>query len=385
MSPSDYDPRALALPIDDDDGSPDPSSRRSISPAWARRSGSFHSDVPADFKSRLYRRAAALQRQAYKTYNRLTLLQRILLVLAGLATFVLGILFLIYNEKIFGWLAPYAKRWREMKAGWLILWAMTFVVSFPPLIGYSSCVTIAGFVYGFPNGWFIVASATIIGSTVSFVASRTLLRNLVHRLVSTDPRFASLALTLKHDGIKLLIMIRLCPLPYSFSNGAISMIPTVHPLAFMLATAVVSPKLMLHVFIGSQLARLAETGDKMDAKTKAISYISIVIGVLAGVLTGWFIYRQTKKRAEQLEAEERMGVRRESIDELRREYADDPEALAAAETLREDEDDISLREGGTYEDLEGGEYRDDFSEEEDAREVGDVFDDGDGEDDLGRR
>lgn len=113
---------------------------------------SFHSDVPADFKSRMYRRAIQLQRQAYKTYNRLTPVQRVLLIIAGVASLVLGILFLVYNERIFGWLAPYAKKWRDLKAGWLILWAMTFVVSFPPLIGYSSCVTIAGFVYGFPNG-----------------------------------------------------------------------------------------------------------------------------------------------------------------------------------------------------------------------------------------
>lgn len=144
---------------------------------------------------------------------------------------------------------------------------------------------------------------------------------------------------------------------------------------------------MLHVFIGSQLAKLAETGDKMDAKTKAISYISIVIGIVAGALTGWVIYRQTKKRAAQLEAEERAGVRRESVDELRREYSDDPEALAAAEALREEEDDISLREAGrTFEEEEEDSgYRDEFSDLDDAREVGDVFDDGDGDGDMGRR
>lgn len=201
-----------------------------------------------------------------------------------------------------------------------------------------------------------------------------MLRSLVHRLVHSDPRFASLALTLKHDGLKLLIMIRLCPLPYSFSNGAISLIPTVHPLAFMLATAIVSPKLMLHVFVGSQLAKLAETGDKMDAKTKAISYVSIIIGISAGILTGWVIYRQTKKRAAQLEAEERAGVRNETLDGLRNEYADDPEALEAAEALREEDDDISLR---TADDVEAS-YQDEL--DEDAPEV-DVFANGDGDED----
>jgi hypothetical protein len=196
-------------------------------------------------------------------------------------------------------------------------------------------------------------------------------------LIAKDPRFAALALTIKHDGIKLLIMIRLCPLPYSLSNGALSTIPTVTWQHFMLATALVSPKLLLHVFVGSKLGELAEKGKTMDARTKAVSYISIGIGLIAGAVTGWVIYRQTKLRAKELEEQERQHVRTDSRDTIRSEYSDDPSALEAAETLREDEDDISLRETweGEYEDDEEDEpYRDLADEDEDAQEVDDVFD-----------
>jgi len=82
----------------------------------------------------------------------MTLLQQVLVVVGGLSLFVLGLLFLIYNERIFAALEPVAKRWRELRGGWLILWFATFVVSFPPLIGYSSCVTLAGFVFGVGPG-----------------------------------------------------------------------------------------------------------------------------------------------------------------------------------------------------------------------------------------
>jgi hypothetical protein len=204
------------------------------------------------------------------------------------------------------------------------------------------------------------------------------LKNWVHRLIAKDKRFAALALTLKHDGIKLLVMIRMCPLPYSLSNGAIASFPTVHWASFSIATALVSPKLMLHIFIGSQLEKIADSGEKMDAKTKAVSYISIAIGLIAGVATGWFMYRKTKQRAAELEAEERAGVRRASIEDLEREYADDPDALEAAETLREEDDDISLRTGW------GDEYHDDI---DDAPEIDDPFKAGDGdeEEELGGR
>lgn len=120
----------------------------------------------------------------------------------------------------------------------------------------------------------------------------------------------------------------------------------------------------------------------MDAKTKAISYISIAIGAIAGVATGWFMYKKTKERAAQLEAEERAGVRRASIEDLEREYADDPDALEAAESLREDDDEISLHSGW------GNEYHDD-TDIDDAPEIADdPFRAGDGDEEeeiRGRR
>ena len=108
--------------------------------------------------------------------------------------------------------------------------------------------------------------------------------------MADDTRFEALALVLKHDGLKLLCMIRLCPLPYSLSNGAMSTFPTVQPLQFALATAITCPKLLIHVFIGSRLAVIA--GEKMDAKTKAINYTSIAIGAVLGILTGYIIYQR---------------------------------------------------------------------------------------------
>jgi hypothetical protein len=144
---------ALALPIEEPSHEP-----RANSPFWTRptsyrRSNSLGSSQrPRTFAGRMRRNASKFQRQAWKQYSKLSPLQRVLLVLVGLTSFVLSILFLVYNERIFAWLAPAAKKWRDVPAGWLILWGATFVVSFPPLIGYSSCVTIAGFVYGFPNG-----------------------------------------------------------------------------------------------------------------------------------------------------------------------------------------------------------------------------------------
>lgn len=192
----------------------------------------------------------------------------------------------------------------------------------------------------------------------------------MQRLVGKDKRFEALALTLKHDGLKILCMIRFCPLPYSLSNAAMSTFPTVHPLSFALATALASPKLLIHVFIGSRMAVIAESGGKMDAGTKAINYISIIVGGLLGAGVGWVIYQKTVSRARELENEELEEGRREGV---AREYSDG-EGNADAAALMGD-DDISLwdNDDGAFGDQEDGEtgYRDELSEEDDPFAAGD--------------
>lgn len=266
----------------------------------------------------------------------------------------LSILFLIYSESLFAALAPLAVKWRALPGGWLISFALIFITAFPPVIGYTTALTIAGFVYGM-KGWFICAGANICGSFCAFLASRTILSKYVHRLVGEDKRFEAFASILKHDGIKVLVMIRLCPLPYSISNAAMSTLPTVHPLAFTAATAIATPKLLIHVFAGSRLAAIAEAGEEMDRTTKIVNYVSIaVFGILGGVL-GYIIYQRTMARARELEAEaqaEREGLWENGDEE-------ENVGLAMEDPVGFEDDDISL-----WDNDDDAVYRDDWTDDE---------------------
>lgn len=103
----------------------------------------------------------------------------------------------------------------------------------------------------------------------------------------------------------------------------------------------------------------------MDANTKALNWASVIIGLVVGALTAWFIFRRTIARARELEAEEERGGRTTSQVP---EFSDDPEEQAATATLiRDDQIDFLGPEGRR------DEYRDEFSEDED-----DVFRFGDG-------
>lgn len=362
---TDFSPvKSPALPASPRGSSSPSPDRETPQPAWSRRisssarrpSYSTQSNV-----SQLLRTAEKIQRKAISTFKKLSLLQQVLIVVALVASFILGILFLVFSEKIFGALAPAAKKFRDVSGGWAILWVITFICAFPPIIGYSTAVTVTGFVYGFPNGWYIVASATILGSVASFIASRTVLSGYVHRLVGGDKRFEALALTLKHDGLKILCMIRFCPLPYSLSNAAMSTFPTVQPLSFALATIAATPKLMIHVFIGGRLGDIAERGGTMDMSTRLINYASIAIGVTLGATVGWIIFRKTMARAKELEIEELEAARGELGGDRGRAYGDVGSEDADVAALMSD-DDISLW------DNDGNGFHDEFMDgsDEDA-------------------
>ncbi|KAL8904041.1 MAG: hypothetical protein Q9207_003533 [Kuettlingeria erythrocarpa] len=219
------------------------------------------------------------------------------------------------------------------------------------MVGYSTCFTLAGFVYGLPEGWLIIATATVAGSTCSFFTSRTIFSGFVHRLVANDKRFEAFSSVLKHDGLKLLIMIRLCPLPYSLTNGAISTFPTVTPHTFIIATSVMTLKLTIPIFI-------------------AINWISIIGGVILGVVTGWLIYKRTVARARELESEERNGSRQPGPRGTFSDDADENDA-ATATLLRDDQIDFRA-------DQDPDSYRDEFTDDEDN-----VFRFGDGDEEQG--
>ena len=148
--------RALALPV-----SPPRSpniSHQGTQASWTRSSQSLtrnsqaHGRRRPSFIDSSLNSVKRLWRRLVKTVEGMTIVQLALSVIAGLLSIIFAILFLVFSERIFAWLEPVAEKWKNLRGGWLILWAMTFATAFPPVIGYSTCLTLAGFVYGFPWG-----------------------------------------------------------------------------------------------------------------------------------------------------------------------------------------------------------------------------------------
>ncbi|KAI1132036.1 hypothetical protein F5Y10DRAFT_231937 [Nemania abortiva] len=391
--PSDYSSTAQALALSPSP-SPSPSptsppprlSHTNQLPPWARQGpdssgerlpgmrrlstpysrGGRDSAEHRPFGRRIMQGSMSIANKLIKLGNSMTPMQQVLAGVVGLAVLALGIVFLVFSHRIFAALRPVAEGWRELPGGWVLLFLLSSLSSFPPLIGYSTTVSLAGFIFGFPRGWPIIAGATVFGSTASFVASRTVFSAYVHRLVGEDKRFIALGQVLRRDGLPVLIAIRFCPLPFSLSNGFLATIPSISPGSFALATALSTPKLLIHVFIGDRLAQLADSDD-MPTSTRIVNYLSILFGAVLGATVGWFVYQRTMRRAKELALEEAAATDGTNVllsDEF--DYNDVEEGvLGPAQTRRSgesdaaalmDDDDISLWD--TTESPHGA-YRDD--------------------------
>jgi hypothetical protein len=136
-----------------------PPRRRSLSAA-SRRSTRSRADSVTARGTRLLRRLRALRERGLQWFLGLAPLQRAGVVVLALASAIAAVLSVVYHDAVFHWLAGFAKSWRSLPMGWMLLWMLTFVVCFPPLVGYSTAVMLGGFVYGFPNG--CVASPSTI-------------------------------------------------------------------------------------------------------------------------------------------------------------------------------------------------------------------------------
>ncbi|KAL4913358.1 hypothetical protein BDW62DRAFT_165929 [Aspergillus aurantiobrunneus] len=399
--PADYASTARALSLSTSSSpSPSPVGEGNARPSWSQTATDTRNNpafsarrlTPAPKKG-IMARIYAMNERILVAWRKMTFWQRVGSVLAVIGVNFLGFGFLYITGRVFQWLGPVAEKWERSGLVFFLLWLGVFFVSFPPLVGWSTLGTVSGYIFGVWKGWLLYASATVIGSTCSFIASRTVLSKLVHRLVERDKRFAALALTLKYDGLKLLCMIRLCPLPYSICNGGISTFPTVQPLMYGLATAIISPKLLVPAFIGSRLRILYEKGGEMSLGSKLVNIFSIIISIAVGIFTGWYIYKRTLARAKELEERERDDIRQSlQADHVanrpHRAFSDDPDANAAAATLARDEEerigfndfdddnvDIVIDDDDRSPLRSKSPYQDEFTDNE-----SDIFQDGDGTD-----
>ncbi|KAG8886525.1 Tlg2-vesicle protein [Tulasnella sp. 331] len=209
-----------------------------------------------------------------------------------------GAMFLVIGPKVIGQTVyDLAHSIAKLRFGWLILISIIAVTSFPPLIGWSTTITLCGFAYG-PKGWFVAAAGAMIGAAVSFIVLRVAFYARIKAWSQSNKKWAALETVIRARGLPLIILIRLSPIPpWVYSNLLFASIETVTFSQFMVANIFYCAKLFIHVWVGSRIAVFSDgtQRDEMDTTAKIINGLSILAGMLVAVAAGWITWHLTEK------------------------------------------------------------------------------------------
>jgi len=195
-----------------------------------------------------------------------------------------------------------AQKLSHMKYGWLIILGFMILISFPPMTGHTTTVTLCGFAYGM-KGFYLGLAGSILGAAVVFVVLRLLLAKRLRKWSATNDKWTALETVVKSKGLPLVILIRLSPMPpWAYANALFASIHTVALWQFIIATFFLSPKLLLTAFIGSRLAPLSDGKQRqgMDTQTKIINGCLVGGGIILATVAAAIVYRLVQRQLLQL-------------------------------------------------------------------------------------
>lgn len=155
---------------------------------------------------------------------------------------------------------------------------LVFVLSFAalsmlglPLIPFA--VT-GGILFGIVGGMTWVVAGSTLGAAAGFLVSRYVARDWVARFVNTNPKLVMIDLAIQRDGWKIIALLRMCPLPFGFSNYAYGL-TKVSFWHYLGATAIgIFPAEVVSVCLGAAGREIADV--KGSPELRILAWIGVV-------------------------------------------------------------------------------------------------------------
>ncbi|KAI9314739.1 hypothetical protein BX666DRAFT_406998 [Dichotomocladium elegans] len=179
----------------------------------------------------------------------------------------------------------------------LLLGLMIIVTSTPPMLGFTFLVTLSGFVYGFPGGVLPAMISAWIGAILCFYLIR---RYNIERFIQMSPskqeKYNAIQEAIQEGGFGMLLMIRLTPIPWPFTNMILSLIPSLTFERYALVSFLGAFKCCLEVWFGSQLASLSDPN--LPPSAHRLTMITLGGGGLILVGLAVWLHRMVMRKAK---------------------------------------------------------------------------------------
>lgn len=182
--------------------------------------------------------------------------------------------------------------------GVVIMFVWSMVSSIPPVPLRETGMRLTGFVWGVPRAFVICFLGSMLGSVICFLAGRYLFHARVTRWISGDKHLTAIRNSLSHGGLKLILLLRIGPFPFSWMSLFLSA-TDISMKTYLLATIVGLQWVWYQVWIGTVLDNVeaAANLDFSATSTKvniAVAFASTILSLIAM----WYIKKMVDEILE---------------------------------------------------------------------------------------
>jgi uncharacterized membrane protein YdjX (TVP38/TMEM64 family) len=183
-----------------------------------------------------------------------------------------------------------------------IVYILAFLVGTIIFIPGNLFAIASGLLFGLVSGFIYTGIAEVLGAILLFLIARYLARNMVEKYLRKHPKFFEIDKLVSKKGKKVMILLRLVPLPYTFLCYLFG-ISEVSFKEYVIALSVIFPKLFLVVYYGYVANRLTKLSAGTAGDYSDIHYISLILGVIVSIIAiayiGHFVLLTLRKADQQ--------------------------------------------------------------------------------------
>ncbi|EGO01844.1 hypothetical protein SERLA73DRAFT_49877 [Serpula lacrymans var. lacrymans S7.3] len=234
----------------------------------------------------------------------------IILYAASSLAFVLAIAF--WKDQVFDGLDSLSHWLRtDDSLGYLVLFVLIFLTTFPPLPLYSTLITLSGYTWGPWKGALVSYLAALSGAVTVFILSRTFIRGAITRWLARTHSIRRAVRAIERRP-SLLFLVRLAPYPYNVMNCLLAASPTLTLKTYTGCTALSLFKVIIHTSIGASMHSFKNTDAPEDeAEDNAMARTWTIVGIgLCVVILLYLSYVARRAVDSELDDDEDYGEAR---------------------------------------------------------------------------
>jgi uncharacterized membrane protein YdjX (TVP38/TMEM64 family) len=169
-------------------------------------------------------------------------------------------------------------------AGWALAFLVQVAIAMCGVLPASVGAVACGVAYGIGGGFVISAGATLIAAQCSFLLSRSLLRPLIVRWLSSHPKVARLETGVVRDGWRLVALLRCSPvMPFAVTSYAFGL-TSISLRAYLIGSLAALPALLGYVVLGGLSADGLASIASPQERTVHLALLALAI-LATGLLT----------------------------------------------------------------------------------------------------